>query len=56
MPFMEKIFLAGLSKHLAYDVSLVCQCNNYIVLKIVKAINFPFHSCLWKITKENRSF
>lgn len=45
---MGKIFLAGVPKQVAYDVvSPVCQYNNYIILKIVKAMDFQFHSCLW---------
>lgn len=53
---MEKIFLAGVPKLVAYDVSLACWHNSCIILKIAKAIDFQFHSCLWKIAKENRYF
>ena len=52
---MAKIFLAGVPKQVACDVvSLACWHNNYTIFLIAKAIDFPFHSCLWKITKDNR--
>lgn len=52
----NKNILAGCPKEVACDVvSLVWGKNNYIILKIAKAIDFQFYSYLWKITKEKNA-
>lgn len=54
---MEKIIWAGVPKEGACGVvSLAWWHNDDIILKIAKAIDFPFHSYVWKITKENTYF
>lgn len=54
---MEKILLVIVPKQVAYKFFFLASWHHKdIIFKTAKATDFQFHSCLWKITEENRCF